>query len=113
MSIPGIGWIAASQLLTRIGDWRQIDNVRQLGSFLGLVPTENSTDGTVDRGSITRAGDGRLRSNLFRRPGRQSAKIQSLESFIARCAVEMDPAKARGSQLWPWRENLVCVFTRS
>jgi transposase len=65
MSIPGIGWIVASQLLARIGDWRQIDNVRQLGSFLGLVPTENSTGDTVDRGSITRAGDGRLRSKLI------------------------------------------------
>ncbi|TMA09605.1 MAG: IS110 family transposase [Deltaproteobacteria bacterium] len=65
MSIPGIGWIVASQLLARIGDWRQIDNVRQLGSFLGLVPTENSTGDTVDRGSITRVGDGRLRSKLI------------------------------------------------
>ena len=65
MSIPGIGWIVGSQLLARIGDWRQIDNVRQLGSFLGLVPTENSTGDTVDRGSITHVGDGRLRSKLI------------------------------------------------
>jgi transposase len=65
MSIPGVGWIVASQLLARIGDWREIDNVRQLGSFLGLVPTENSTGDRVDRGSITRAGDGRLRSKLI------------------------------------------------
>jgi transposase len=65
MSIPGIGWIVASQILARIGDWRQIDNVRQLGSFLGLVPTENSTGDKVDRGAITRVGDGRLRSKLI------------------------------------------------
>jgi transposase len=65
MSVPGIGWIVASQLLARIGDWREIDNVRQLGSFLGLVPTENSTGDRVDRGSITRLGDGRLRSKLI------------------------------------------------
>src|ERR1043166_266414 len=38
MSIPGIGWIVARQLLGRLGGWRQIENVRQLGSFLGLVP---------------------------------------------------------------------------
>jgi transposase len=65
MSVPGIGWIVGSQLLARIGDWRQIENVRQLGSFLGLVPTEDSTGDTVDRGAITRAGDGRLRSKLI------------------------------------------------
>jgi transposase len=64
-SIPGIGWIVASQLLARIGDWREIKNVRQLAGFLGLVPTENSTGERTDRGSITHTGDGRLRSKLI------------------------------------------------
>jgi transposase len=65
MSVCGIGWIVASQLLARIGDWRELQNVRQLGGFLGLVPTENSTGDKTDRGSITHTGDGRLRSKLI------------------------------------------------
>jgi transposase len=65
MTIPGIGWIVASQLLARIGDWRQLKNVRQLAGFLGLVPTENSTGERTDRGSITHSGDDRLRSKLI------------------------------------------------
>jgi transposase len=65
MSIPGIGWITASQLLARIGDWRELNNIRQLGGFLGLVPTEHSTGERTDRGSITRTGDERLRSKLI------------------------------------------------
>ena len=65
MSVCGIGWIVASQLLARIGDWRELNNVRQLGGFLGLVPTENSTGERTDRGSITHTGDGRLRSKLI------------------------------------------------
>jgi transposase len=65
MTICGIGWIVASQLLARIGDWRELKNVRQLGGFLGLVPTENSTGDKTDRGSITHSGDGRLRSKLI------------------------------------------------
>jgi len=65
MSVCGIGWIVASQLLARIGDWRELNNVRQLGGFLGLVPTEHSTGEKTDRGSITRTGDGRLRSKLI------------------------------------------------
>src|SRR6266571_914099 len=40
MSVSGIGWIVASQLLARIGDWRELRNIRQLGGFLGLVPAE-------------------------------------------------------------------------
>ncbi len=65
MSIPGIGWIVASQLLARIGDWRELKNIRQLAGFLGLVPTESSTGDKTDRGSITHTGDGRLRSKLI------------------------------------------------
>ena len=65
MTIPGIGWIVASQLVARIGDWREVNNIRQLAGFLGLVPTEHSTGERTDRGSITRTGDGRLRSKLI------------------------------------------------
>jgi transposase len=65
MSVCGIGWIVASQLLARIGDWRELKNVRQLAGFLGVVPTENSTGEKTDRGSITRTGHGRLRSKLI------------------------------------------------
>ena len=65
MTIPGIGWIVASQLLARIGDWRELQNIRQLAGFLGLVPTEHSTGERIDRGSITHTGDGRLRSKLI------------------------------------------------
>ena len=65
MTICGIGWIVASQLLARIGDWRELKNIRQLAGFLGLVPTENSTGERTDRGSITHTGDPRLRSKLI------------------------------------------------
>ena len=64
-TLPGIGWIVASKLLARVGDWRQIKNIRQLPAFLGLVPTENSTGERTERGSITHTGDGRLRSKLI------------------------------------------------
>jgi len=65
MSIPGIGFILASHLLARIGNWRQIQNVRQLSAFLGVVPKEDSTGDRVRRGSITRSGDSRLRNKLI------------------------------------------------
>jgi transposase len=64
-TLPGIGWIVASQMMARIGDWRQIKNIRQLPAFVGLVPTERSTAERTDRGSITHSGDPRLRSKLI------------------------------------------------
>lgn len=65
MSIPGIGWVTSSQLLARIGDWRQLGRVEELGSFLGLVPSEKSTGDEVNRGSITRLGNNHLRNKLI------------------------------------------------
>jgi len=65
LTVPGIGWIVASQSLARIGDWRELHNIRQLAGFLGVVPTEHSTGETIARGSITHTGDGRLRSKLI------------------------------------------------
>jgi transposase len=93
MSLPGIGWIVASQLLARIGDWRQIENVRQLGSFLGLVPTENSTGDTVDRGSITRVGDGRLRSKLIQAAWSAIRQDVELREFYRSVCRRNGPAK--------------------
>jgi transposase len=65
-SIPGIGQIVAPHLLARIGPWQNLQEHRvdELAAFLGLVPTEHSTGDRVHRGSITRGGDGRLRSKL-------------------------------------------------
>ena len=65
MTIPGIGWIVATQLLARIGDWHELKNVDQLGGFVGLVPSETSTGERSDRGPITHTGHGRLRSKLI------------------------------------------------
>jgi len=53
MTLPGLGWSVASQRVARIGDWRELRNLRQLGGCLGVVPTEQSTGDRTERGSIT------------------------------------------------------------
>jgi transposase len=65
LTVSGIGWIVASQLLARVGDWRELNNIRQLAAFLGVVPTEHSTGEGAHRGAITRTGDARLRAKLI------------------------------------------------
>jgi transposase len=64
-SLPGVGWIVASYAVARIGDWRLLGKSHETSSFLGLVPTENSTGEGSDRGSITKAGDPTLRSLMI------------------------------------------------
>ena len=87
MSVCGIGWIMASQLLARIGDWRELKNMRQLAGFLGLVPSEHSTGERIDRGSITRTGDDRLRSKLIQAAWsaiRQDGELREFYSSVCR-----------------------------
>jgi transposase len=95
-TVPGIGWIVASQLMARIGDWRQIQNLRQLPAFPGLVPTENSTGERTDRGLITHSGDPRLRSQLIQVSWsgiRQDAELR--EFFRSVCKNHNRPAAAK------------------
>lgn len=82
MTIPGIGWVVASQLMARIGDWRKIENVRQLGGFMGLVCREATTGEKVQRGPITRSGDGRLRSKLIQAAWSAIAKDGELREYF-------------------------------
>src|SRR5262245_19633151 len=83
MSVCGIGWIVASQHLARIGDWRRLKNVRQLGGrFLGLVPSERSTGEKTHRGAITHTGDGRLRSKLIQASWSAIRQDEELREFF-------------------------------
>jgi transposase len=91
-TIPGIGWIVASHLLARLGDPRQIHNVRQIAAFLGLVSTEHSTGEEVNRGSITRVGDGRLRNKLIQSAWTAIRKDPELRQFYRRI-YERHPKK--------------------
>jgi transposase len=84
MSIPGIGWIVAAHLVARLGDWREINNVRQIAAFLGLVSSEHSTGDKENRGPITRAGDSRLRSKLIQSAWTTIKKDPELRTFYSR-----------------------------
>ncbi|MGH7218839.1 MAG: IS110 family transposase [Nitrospiraceae bacterium] len=95
-SVSGIGWIVASQLLARIGDWRELKNVRQLGGFVGLVPTEHSTGERIDRGSITHSGDPRLRSKLIQASWSAIRKDDELREFFRSvCRSHAHPSASR------------------
>ncbi len=83
-SLPGVGTITATHALARLGDWRQITDVRQIAGFLGLVSSEHSTGDKEDRGEITRIGDKRLRSKLIQCAWIAIRKDPELRAFYRR-----------------------------
>ena len=101
-TIPGIGWIVASHLVARLGDWRQIRNVRQIASFLGLVSSEHSTGDQVNRGAITRAGDVRLRNKLVETAWTTGVRTPSCGSFTSASTNDILDPLLLARRLWPW-----------
>jgi transposase len=57
----GIETHTALSLVTEIGDFSRFASARQFSAFLGLVPSEDSSRNRQWRGSITKAGNIRLR----------------------------------------------------
>lgn len=91
-SLPGIGTITATHALARLGDWRQIKDVRQIAGFLGLVSSEHSSGNKENRGEITRIGDKRLRSKLIQCAWTAIRKDPELRAFYRR-VYERNPKK--------------------
>ena len=63
-SLKGISTQAAMVLATEIGDFRRFGHPGKLMAYVGLVPTEHSSGGSRRQGSITKAGNSRVRHVL-------------------------------------------------
>lgn len=65
VQIKGVGLLTAMVYLTEIGDMRRFNNRKEIGSYLGLVPSSNeSGEGSERKGHITREGPARVRKVL-------------------------------------------------
>lgn len=85
----GIGPITADALVASLGSAREFKNGRQLGAWLGLVPTQHSSGGKARLGEISCRGDAYLRTLL----------IQGARSSLQR-AKTVRMGKATPEQLW-------------
>ncbi len=62
--LKGISIQAAMVLVTEIGDFRRFEHPGQLMAYVGLVPAEHSSGASRRQGSITKAGNSRVRHVL-------------------------------------------------
>jgi transposase len=73
--IPGIGPLTASALVATVGDFTQFKTADQFASWLGLVPSQDSSGGKARLGHITKRGDTYLRTCLIQ--GAKSAVMSA------------------------------------
>jgi transposase len=64
-ALKGVGEIIATTLVAEIGDFSRFSSPRHLMAWLGLVPGEYSSGGSVRQRGITKAGNSAARSLLF------------------------------------------------
>ncbi len=63
-ALRGVNTTIAATVVAEIGDITRFENLRQLMSWLGLVPSEHSSGSTVRRGRLTKAGNALARTML-------------------------------------------------
>ena len=63
--LRGIAFIAASVLVSELGDLSRFEHPKQLMAYLGLVTNERTTGKTRRQGAITKCGNGHARLFLI------------------------------------------------
>lgn len=77
-TLRGVSLIVAVTTVAELGDLTRFKSAKQLMAYLGLVPSEHSSGGTIRRGGITKTGNGHVRRALteaahaYRHPARES-----------------------------------------
>ena len=87
MTIPGIGLIAAMELLLELQDVSRFQRADQLAAYVGLTPSQYTSADKVRMGRITRVGKNSLRATLvqaswalIRKDGVMQEKYDRLKS---------------------------------
>jgi transposase len=60
-TLRGVAKIGAATLVTEVGRFSRFESARQLMAYVGVVPSEHSSGGSMHRGSISKTGNARMR----------------------------------------------------
>ena len=91
ISVPGIGPINATLLLSHLGDPRRFPNGRQFSASIGLVPRQFSSGGKARLKGITKRGNGEVRRQLVHgaRAALRQFQRQATPDRLARWVCEL------------------------
>jgi len=92
-ALKGLGTLSAMILIAEITDFRRFASPRALMSFLGLIPSEDSSGVKSRFGSITKAGNRRCRTQLIESVRHYIKQPRMSRQMKADCA-QVDPASA-------------------
>jgi len=83
-SVPGVGLIAAMELLVELQDVSRFRRAEQLAAYVGLTPSQYSSADKIRMGRITRAGKSGLRGTLVEASWRLISKDMAMRDKYER-----------------------------
>ncbi len=89
LTIPGIGVINATAIVSAIGNGSQFANGREFAVWLGLTPRQSSSGTTFTSGGITKRGNRYLRKQL----------VHGARAVLSRSKLKTDPLSRWINQL--------------
>jgi transposase len=93
----GLGALTAQVLDREIGDWNRFANRRQVASYTGLVPSEDSSGERRFRGAITKHGNPRVRQILIEASWRLQ-QFQPEYKAVKQRRAAIDEARSRSNK---------------
>jgi transposase len=95
MTIPGIGPIVATMVLSSIGDISRFETPQKLSSYFGLTPkVRQSGDGPARHGRISKQGNAAVRKMLVEAAWSAQTAPGPLRAFFARISAKRGAAAA-------------------
>ncbi len=93
-TVPGIGLIAAMELLLELQDMERFRRADQLAAYVGLTPSQYSSADKVRMGRITAIGKNQLRATLVEVAWRLIAKDRAMRKRYERIKVRAGGKRA-------------------
>jgi transposase len=95
MTHPGVGPVTALALVLTLGPANRFESAKQVGSYFGLIPSEDSSGGKQRLGRISKQGSSFLRFLLVE-AGQTAARLDpQLKRFYRRLAARKNRSVAK------------------
>ena len=95
MALRGMALLHAATLVAELGDFNRFEHPSQLMSYLGLVPSENTSGEDRQQGGITKMGNGVARRALieaawqYRAPARISPHLKKRQEGLPKAITDI------------------------
>lgn len=95
MALRGMALLHAATVVAELGDFNRFEHPSQLMSYLGLVPSENTSGEDRQQGGITKMGNGVARRALveaawqYRAPARISPHLKKRQEGLPKAIIDI------------------------